>query len=100
MGAEAGHGQANRRQLNWFLEKGALTRNTDGTYTIEFPKFTEAAKDLANAVLTTEIEGDYERAGQLIAQYGKMTPEIDEVIGKLADIPRDLNTCYTTPGVM
>lgn len=99
-GAEEAHGQANLMQLNWFLEKGALTRNTDGTYTIEFPKFTEAAKDLANAVLTTEIEGDYERAGQLIAQYGKMTPEIDEVIGKLADIPRDLNTRYTTPGVM
>lgn len=98
-GAEEAHGKANLMQLNWFLEKGALVKSPDGKYGIKTDKFMAAAADLARAVLTAQIEGDYAAAGELIARYGKMTPEIDAVVAKLADIPRDLNTRYTTTGI-
>ncbi|MFZ1731225.1 MAG: peptidase [Bacteroidota bacterium] len=94
-GAEEAHGQANLMQLNWFIEKGALLKNPDGTYAINFDGFMDKAGELARAVLTVEIEGDYDGAGELIEKYGKMNPEIDAVIKKLIDIPRDLNTSYT-----
>jgi hypothetical protein len=93
-GVEEAHGQANLMQLNWFLEKGALRKNADGTYAIDFDAFMDAAAGLARAVLTVEIEGDYAGAGMLQEKYGKMTPDIDTVIKKLVDIPRDLNTRY------
>lgn len=99
-GAEEAHGQANLMQLNWFLEKGALYANPDGTYSIAFETFMPAAEALARAVLTAQIEGDYDEAGRLIDTYGRMTPEIEQVIEKLSGIPRDLDTRYTTAGVM
>ncbi len=94
-GAEEAHGQANLMQLNWFLENGSLVKSPDGTYGINFDNFMDVAAALAHAVLTVEIEGDYDGAGELIEKYGKMTPDIDTVIKKLVDIPRDLNTRYT-----
>ncbi|MBE0644267.1 MAG: peptidase [Bacteroidetes bacterium] len=94
-GVEEAHGQANLMQLNWFLEKGSLIKHPDGTYGINFDNFMDIAGELARAVLTVEIEGDYDGAGELIEKHGKMTPEIDAVIKKLVDIPRDLNTSYT-----
>ncbi|MFA6235311.1 MAG: peptidase, partial [Bacteroidota bacterium] len=94
-GVEEAHGQANLMQLNWFLEKGSLKKNPDGTYAVDFENFMDNAAALAGAVLTIEIEGDYDGASELIEKYGKMTPEIDTVIKKLIDIPRDLNTRYT-----
>ncbi len=93
-GIEEAHGQANLMQLNWFLEKGALKRNADGRYGIDFETFMDTAAALARAVLTVEIEGDYAGAGSLQEKYGRMTPDIDAVIAKLVDIPRDLNTRY------
>lgn len=99
-GVEEAHGQANLMQLNWFLEKGALKRNADGTYAIDFETFMDAVAALARAVLTIEITGDYDGAVAIIEKYGKMTPDIESVIKKLVDIPRDLNTRYTTAGVM
>ncbi|MDX9757910.1 MAG: peptidase [Bacteroidota bacterium] len=98
-GAEEAHGQANLMQLNWFVEKGTLVRNADGTYRIDFPTFMDAAAELARAVLTAQIEGDYAAAGALLAKYGTMTPDIERAIAKLSDIPRDLNTRYTTAGI-
>ncbi len=94
-GAEEAHGQANLMQLNWFIEKGSLLKNADGTYAINFDQFMDNASDLARAVLTVEIEGDYDGAGKLIEKYGRMNPEIDTIIKKLSHIPRDLNTTYT-----
>ena len=49
--------------------------------------FMPAAEALAGAVLTAQIEGDYDEAGRLILTYGKMTPEIERVIAKLSGIP-------------
>jgi hypothetical protein len=95
-GAEEAHGQANLVQLNWLREKGAITRNNDGTYAINFDNFMDVAGQLATKVLTIEIEGNYDGAGELLEKYGKMNKEIDATIEALKEIPRDLNTRYVT----
>jgi hypothetical protein len=99
-GAEEAHGQANLMQLNWLRERNALVRSPEGTYSIEFETFLAAMEELARVVLTVQIEGDYAGAAALIGKYGKMTTEIDEVVRKLSDIPRDIDTRYTTNGVL
>ncbi len=95
-GAEEAHGQANLVQLNWLLEHGAITKNEDGTHAVDFDVFMDVAEKLATKVLTIEIEGDYDAAGELLDTYGKMTPGIEATIEMLRDIPRDLNTRYVT----
>lgn len=95
-GAEEAHGQANLVQLNWLRERNAITVNDNMTYAIDFDLFLDAAAELATEVLTIEIEGNYDGAGELLTKYGKMTDEIDSAIERLKDIPRDLNTRYVT----
>ena len=96
-GVEEVHGKANLVQLRTLLERGAV-RKVGARYTIDFDAFLPALRDLASRVLMIEILGDYEQAGALLAKYGTMTPEIDAVVHALIDIPRDLNTSYTSLG--
>jgi len=96
-GVEEAHGKANLVQLRTLLERGAV-RKVGARYTIDFDAFLPALRDLASRVLMIEILGDYEQAGALLAKYGTMTPEIDAVVHALIDIPRDLNTSYTSLG--
>ncbi len=93
-GAEEAHGKSNLIQLNWMREKGTLSQDANGKYVIDFENFLKAAGELAHEVLTIEIEGNYVAAGHLLEKYGEMNAEIDGIIRRLRDIPRDLNTTY------
>ena len=93
-GVEEAHGKANLIQLNFLFEKGAIVKNKDGKLSIKEDIFFEKVAELAKIILTIEAEGNYDGAGKLLEQYGKMTPAIDDVIKELKDVPRDLDTKY------
>ncbi len=94
-GVEEAHGKANLVQLNWLIDKGAVKEKGD-FWTIDFDKFMPALTELTRDVLMIEILGNYDGAGELLTKFGIMTSAIDATVAKLTDIPRDLNTRYTS----
>jgi len=93
-GTNSAHGQANLIQLNYLREKGAIVRNQDGTFSYDEQKFFDGVAGLANLILTTQAQGDYNKAGEIIEKYGKVNDEIRSTVERLKDIPRDINTTY------
>jgi Peptidase family M49 len=97
-GIDEAHGRGTAIQWNWLREKGAILANNDGTFTADFAKMREAHQSLATELLTIEATGDYARAQRLLSQYGVSTPEIQTVIGRLADLPTDINPVFPAAG--
>lgn len=93
-GTNSAHGQANLIQLNYLREKGAIIRNQDGTFSYDEKKFFDGVASLANLILTTQAQGDYNKAGEIIEKYGKVNDEIRSTVERLKNIPRDINTTY------
>lgn len=92
-GAEEAHGRANLIQLNYLREKGIISYN-NGKLTINSAGFFAGIESLANLVLKTQAEGDYEKAGEIIARYGKLDNETKKMIDLLKSVPRDIDTFY------
>ena len=91
-GASSAHGKANMIRFNFFKEKGAFTRNEDGTYTVNYDKMIVAMKDLSNVILTLQGNGDYEGVAKLVAERGIISPELQADLDRLssANIPVDV----------
>lgn len=92
-GAEEAHGKANLIQLNFLEEKGII-KYQNNKVILNLENFLTGIEDLARVILTIQAEGDYNKAGEILAQYGKMKPETQTIINYLKDIPRDIDTEY------
>ncbi len=91
-GAADAHGVANMIRFNYFKDKGAFTRNEDGTYTVNYDKMYEAMKDLSALILKLQGDGDYEAVAKLIKEQGIVSPQLKADLQKLndANIPVDI----------
>ncbi len=91
-GAADAHGVANMIRFNYFKEKGAFTRNEDGTYTVDFDKMDEAMKSLSALILKLQGDGDYEGVAKLIKEKGIVPQQLKEDLQGLNDakIPVDI----------
>lgn len=91
-GASSAHGKANMIRFNFFQEKGAFTKNEDGTYSINFEKMQEASKELTQIILKLQGDGDYEGTKKLVAEMGVIQPDLQSDLDKLAEagIPVDI----------
>ncbi|GAB4314673.1 MAG: hypothetical protein Kow00127_05900 [Bacteroidales bacterium] len=91
-GSGSAHGKANMVRFNYFLEKGAFTRNDEGLYTVDMEKMKDAAKDLTNLILTIQGDGDYDAAKKLIEDKGIIPDFLQKDLDKLdgAGIPVDI----------
>ncbi|MDA3894203.1 MAG: Zn-dependent hydrolase [Salinivirgaceae bacterium] len=92
-GASSAHGKANMVRFNYFMDKGAFTRNEETeTYAVDFNKMTEAMNGLAAEIITIQGNGDYDMAKSMTDNLGIIKPELQadlDRIGK-AGIPRDI----------
>jgi len=52
------HGRANMLTFNFFEDKGAFERTSDGHYKVDYSKFRSAMNDLSNLILTLQGNGD------------------------------------------
>ncbi len=93
-GAEEAHGKANIAQMAFLAEQGAVGRDADGNWTVNFDKFQSGVSALGKVLLEIEAEGNYEGAKNFLEKYGKLTDDIKKDLAKLDHIPRDLNTSY------
>lgn len=91
-GASSAHGKANMIRFNFFKEKGAFTRNENGTYKVDFDKMIVAMKDLSNLILTLQGNGDYDGVAKLVAEKGTISDELQADLNRLSDanIPVDV----------
>ena len=91
-GAADAHGIANMIRFNYFKEKGAFVRNADGTYTINYDKFTKAMNDLSNLILTLQGNGDYNAVDKLVKQKGIVPKQLQQDLNRLLEknIPVDI----------
>ncbi len=92
-GASSAHGKANMIRFNYFKEKGAFTRNeATGRYTIHFDKMKKAMEELSALILQLQGNGDIEGVKQLLAEKGKIMPELQKDLDRLSklNIPVDL----------
>ena len=91
-GASSAHGKANMIRFNFFKEKGAFTRNENGTYTVNYDNMILAMKDLSNVILTLQGNGDYDGVAKLVAESGVITEELQSDLDRLssASIPVDV----------
>ena len=91
-GASSAHGKANMIRFNFFKEKGAFTRNEDGTYKVNYDKMIVAMSDLSNVILTLQGNGDYDGVAKLVAERGIISEELQGDLDRLssANIPVDV----------
>ncbi|MBN3034627.1 MAG: Zn-dependent hydrolase [Bacteroidales bacterium] len=91
-GAASAHGKANMIRFNYFNEKGAFTRNENGTYSVDFEKMKQASEELARMILEIQGNGDYEAAKALVEGKGVIHPQLQSDLDRLAEagIPVDI----------
>ena len=91
-GASSAHGKANMIRFNFFKEKGAFTRNNDGTYTVNYDKLAIAMEDLTKVILTLQGDGDYDAVAVLVKKSGVIGVELQADLDRLTEnnIPVDV----------
>ena len=91
-GASSAHGMANMLRFNYFLEKGAFTRNDDGTYYVDIDKMKTASTELTQKILKLQGDGDYETAKSWIETEGIVKPQLQADLERINDagIPVDI----------
>ena len=92
--AEA-HGQAETMELNYFLERGAVTRSAAGRYAIDYQKIVGAIADLAKELLAIEATGDGERAQRWFQKYEAIPAELNVALKTTENIPVDIDPVYS-----
>ena len=91
-GASSSHGKANMIRFNFFKEKGAFTKNEDGTFMVNFDKMESAMTELSRLILTLQGNGDYDGVANLVAEKGIISDELQADLDRLssANIPVDI----------
>ena len=91
-GAASAHGKANMIRFNFFKEKGAFSRNDDGTFKVNFDKMEIAMRELSNLILTLQGNGDYIGVGLLVKEKGVISNELQLDLDRLVTkgIPVDV----------
>jgi len=91
-GASSSHGKANMIRFNFFKEKGAFTKESNGKYKVNYDKLQEAANELSSIILKLQGDGDYEGVAKLVSEKGKIGSDLKSDLDLLAEkgIPVDI----------
>jgi hypothetical protein len=83
---------ANMLRFNYFLEKGAFTRNEDGTYSTDMEKMKTASTELTQKILKLQGDGDYEAAKNWIETDGIIKQQLQKDLDRINDagVPVDI----------
>jgi len=93
-GSQSAHGVANFMQFRYLLANGGIEKTADGHFTFNQERFFEVATELARTVLELQAKGDYNKAAELVKNYGSATPEIMKEFERIKSVPRDINSTY------
>jgi hypothetical protein len=91
------HGQAEMMEFNYLSEQGAIRRNADGRYAIDYEKMPGAIADLAKELLEIEATGDRSRAENWFKKYDIMPEELKASLKAASDVPVDIDPVFSFP---
>ena len=91
-GAASAHGKANMIQFNFMLEKGAISRNNEGFYSIDFDKMKKSIVELVQIILKIQGDGDKDAAAKIIKEKGIINDALQNDLNKISKkgIPVDV----------
>ena len=91
-GAASSHGRANVVAFNFLEQRGAFSRDASGKYRVDMTKMREGADALSQRILMIQGDGDYEEAGRLYDDLGKIGPVLAADLARLGAkaIPVDI----------
>ena len=94
-GTAEAHGQAEMMEFNYLSERGAIRRNANGRYAIDYEKIPGALADLAKELLEIEATGDRSRAENWFTKYGTMPEELKASLKAASDVPVDIDPVFS-----
>jgi hypothetical protein len=91
-GAGEAHGKANMLVFNFFEDKGAFEKTSNGHYKVNFEKFRTAMNELSNLILTLQGNGDKTGVENLQKEKAIVKPDLQNDLNKLQEkgIPVDV----------
>jgi len=91
-GVASSHGKANMIRFYYFQEKGAFSRDLNGSYSVNFEEMQQAMNELSHLILTTQGDGDYALALRLVEEKGFIREELQSDLERLKalNIPVDI----------
>lgn len=96
-GAAEAHGQAEMMEFNYYLEHGAIRRETSGRYAVVYDKMPGQIADLAKQLLEMEATGDRARTEAWFKKYDVISPELQRSLKKAASVPVDIDPIFSFP---
>ncbi|KFZ36715.1 DNA mismatch repair protein MutT [Shewanella mangrovi] len=93
-GVHEAHGIGAAFQYSYYVDKGALTRQADGLYKIDFDKLEQAITDLVHDVVVVQGDGNYQEAKAFLTKYGHIDDGVRAVNASLGDVPVDIQPLY------
>jgi hypothetical protein len=90
-GTAEAHGRAEMMEFNYLVEHGAISRDTQGMYVIDYAKIPGALASLTKELLEIEATGDRARAEAWFAKYEKMPAELRAALEAAKDVPVDVD---------
>ncbi len=95
-GINEAHGGANAIAFNYLMEKGGFEYNPQTRkFRVNDAKIEGAIRDLAHDLLMIQATGDYEGAKRFIQKYRYLSPEMQDALNRLKDVPVDIRPVYT-----
>jgi Peptidase family M49 len=99
-GITEAHGRGIAIQLNYLLDKGAVTVAADGTFAVAPSRVRGAVEGLTREIMTLQAAGDYLRARAMIDTLGVVRPEVQRVLDRLTDVPVDIAPRFTSAAAL
>jgi len=93
-GLHEAHGMAVVSQFNFLRDRGATVSDSVGRFQVKLPLMRKTIQDLTHELLMIEAEGSYTRAKEFLDKHGKVPPELEEALTKVADLPIDIEPEY------
>jgi hypothetical protein len=94
-GTAEAHGRAEMMEFNYLSERGAIRRNANGHYAIDYEKMPSALADLAKELLEIEATGDRSRAENWFKKYGTMPDDLKASLKAASDVPVDIDPVFS-----
>jgi len=96
-GVGEAHGRAEMMEFNYLSEQKAITRDSSGSYHIDYAKMPDAISSLAKELLEQEATGDRNRATSWFQKYDVMPGNLQSSLAELRSIPVDIDPVQPFP---
>jgi hypothetical protein len=96
-GTSEAHGLGMVVQFNYLFDHGGFAAHPDGTLSVNMDKIKDAVKGLTHDIMTTQAEGNYEKAKALLPNVRTgIKPEVERALNKMGQLPIDIEPKFVT----